>query len=380
MGFNTYDIVKLLQLRGMGRRTAKKFCELDFNGSSEDLKDFIVEVSGNNLLQRFPVYQKSDIVEAFKKGEEILEKSERANINITSYFDKKFPEALKNIVDPPLVINTKGNLQDLNNISGVAVIGTRKPSSAGTKAGEYFGKQLALQNFNVVSGLAIGCDTAGHKGCLSVNGFTTAILAHGLHTIYPKENYPLAEEILDKGGILLSEYFIGTGALANFFVERDRLQAGLSEATIVIQTDVKGGTMHAVNATIASNKKLGAIKYKGAELEYDKTQGNEKLINEGKAFALTSDNLFEFIQSFKPHSGTRSDKPIEQFIEAAINVNNTLLDEVLPHVEQVIQVADNDTKVTSAKVKKTNKTKASKNKKGDSKKKSIPNQTKMFLP
>ncbi|QEC77819.1 DNA-processing protein DprA [Mucilaginibacter ginsenosidivorax] len=298
MAIRTEDLVRILQLRGMGRKTAKKLCDLDFSGDTADLVDFILEVSSSKTLQRFPEYSKPDINEAFKKGDDILEKSDRGNIKITSFYDKKFPPALTNIIDPPLIINTKGNLDDLSNLIGVAVIGTREPSPAGIKAGEYFGKQLALQNFNVVSGLAKGCDASGHRGCLSVNGFTTAILAHGLHTIYPKENYALAEEILDKGGVLLSEYFVGTGALANYFVERDRLQAGLSEATIVIQTDEKGGTMHAVNATLVSRKSLAAIKYKGAELEYSKTKGNEKLIREGKAFALTSDNLIEFISLF----------------------------------------------------------------------------------
>ena len=87
-------------------------------------------------------------------------------------------------------------------------------------------------------------------------------------------------------------------ALATYFVERDRLQAGLSTATIVIQTDENGGTMHAVKATLASGKNLAAIRFKGTELEYAKTEGNEMLIQEGKAFALTSDNLPEFIRLF----------------------------------------------------------------------------------
>ena len=306
MALKTEDIVRILQLRGMGRKTAKKFCELDFNGTGLDLIDFILEASDKKLLQRLPDYERAEIITAFKKGDGILDKSERANVKITSYFDKKFPKALLDITDPPLVISTKGNLADISSMTGVAVIGTRQPSQAGVKAGEYFGKQLALQNFNVVSGLAIGCDASGHRGCLSVNGFTTAILAHGLQTIYPKENFSLAEEILDKGGVLLTEYLMGTGALPNYFVERDRLQAGLSEATIVIQTDEKGGTMHAVNATLASKKALAAIKYKGVELEYSKTKGNEKLIREGKAFALTSDNLVEFISLFKTISPIQS--------------------------------------------------------------------------
>ena len=258
------------------------------------------------MLSRFPEHSRAEIELAFAKGEDILEKSERANVSILSFYDKKFPDPLRRISEPPMVINTNGDLRSLDGLTGVAVIGTRQPTPQGVQAGEYFGKQLALQNFNVVSGLAIGCDAAAHRGALAAGGITTAILAHGLHTVYPKENAPLAAEILDKGGVLLSEYFIGTGALANYFVERDRLQAGLSTATVVVQTDEKGGTMHAVNATLASAKLLAAIQYKGAELDSPKTRGNQKLIREGKAYPLRSDNLVEFLL---PLTGTQQTKP-----------------------------------------------------------------------
>jgi len=319
MGIRTEDIVRLLQLKGMGRRKARKFCELDFRGDTRDLLDHILEVCANKTLTRFPEYTRAEIELAFAKGDDILEKSDRANISIHSFYDAKFPKPLKEISDPPMVISTKGNLQDLTALTGIAVIGTRQPTARGIQAGEYFGKLLAQENFNVVSGLAIGCDAAAHRGALSANGITTAILAHGLHMIYPKENAALAAEILDKGGVLLTEYFIGTGALANYFVERDRLQAGLSKATVVVQTDERGGTMHAVNATLASAKHLAAIQYKGEELQSEKTRGNQKLIREGKAYALRSDNFGEFL-SLLTDSGEKLDRT--SFFESELNVKS----------------------------------------------------------
>ena len=104
-------------------------------------------------------------------------------------------------------------------------------------------------NFNIVSGLAIGCDTAGHISIIDASGITTAVTAHGLDTVYPAENRGLAEKIYENNGILISEYFVNTRGLPNYFVERDRIQAGLSLGTIVIETDIKGGTMHTVNFT-----------------------------------------------------------------------------------------------------------------------------------
>ena len=134
-------------------------------------------------------------------------------------------------------------------------------------------------------------------------------MAHGLHTIYPKENTELAEDIVNKGGVLISEYFIGTGALPNYFVERDRLQAGLSIATIVIQTGIIGGTMHAVNATLESNKILSAVNYK-SNLFSEKVLGNNMLIEEKNAFPLKSDNynqLLELIKNTKSKKGKDSE-------------------------------------------------------------------------
>jgi DNA processing protein len=113
--------------------------------------------------------------------------------------------------------------------------------------------------------------------------------------VYPKENEKLAESIIDSGGVLLSEYFIGEGALADYFVERDRLQAGLSKATIVIQTDIQGSTMYAVNATLNSNKSLAAVQYE-PDIYSSEIRGNDMLIKTGKAFPLTSSSVNEFIK------------------------------------------------------------------------------------
>jgi DNA processing protein len=215
--------------------------------------------------------------------------------------------------------------------SGIAIIGTREPSEAGFKAGEYFGEKLGNSGFNIVSGLAIGCDASAHRGALKANGFTTAILAHGMQTIYPKENKRLAEDILNNDGIILTEYIWGTGALPNYFVERDRLQAGLSKGTIVIQTDIQGGTMHAVNATIKSNKPLAAVKYvANTELNNPKIKGNEMLINEGKAFPLTSKNLDEFVKKinklpYLTDTIPDSNKPIEDLFSEETRFSTGML-------------------------------------------------------
>jgi len=296
MALTTSQIITILKLPGVGRKTAFNICEA---GKAEKFEhyneffDWITTLSNNKKFARLSNFTINDFESALSYSYKIQENSQKNKIEIVSFYEELFPESLKEIEDKPLILNYKGNIQEFSNRIGIAIIGTREPNADGIKAGELIGKDFAERGgFNVVSGLAIGCDSSAHRGCLMGNGFTTAILAHGLQTIYPKENKKLADEILEKGGVLISEYFFGTSALPNYFVERDRLQAGLSMGTIVIQTDIKGGTMHAVRATLDSHKFLGAVEYSNEKTKaYPKTFGNKKLIISGEAMAVTSSNL-----------------------------------------------------------------------------------------
>jgi DNA processing protein len=209
-----------------------------------------------------------------------------------------------------LILFYRGNIKVLQ-MPGIAIIGTREPTEAGTQAGIYFAEKFAEQGFNIVSGLAIGCDTTGHQGALNVKGATTAFLANGLdwESIYPKENLELAKNIVESGGLLLSEYPVGQRGNRYTLVERDRLQAGLSYATIVIQTGLRGGTMHAVNATLKARKPLFMIKYKNMDGQVGgKAEGNKKFLEEGKAHALTSGS-FEDALAVIRESVEKNNKP-----------------------------------------------------------------------
>lgn len=135
---------------------------------------------------------------------------------------------------------------------------------------------------NIVSGLALGCDTAAHEGALKVGGATTAFLGGGLDEIYPQENEGLARRIVERGGLLLSEYPVGTQGNKYTLVARDRLQAGLAAATLVVQCSRHSGTMHASKATLSAGKPLLVVEYK-SWVDPSKTEGNEYLKSIGAA-------------------------------------------------------------------------------------------------
>lgn len=181
----------------------------------------------------------------------------------------------------------------------IAVIGTREATPEGISGGTYIAGEFAKQGLNIVSGLAIGCDTCGHRGALNVGGKTTAFLANGLNhdSIYPSENQELAEEIVNKGGLLLSEYSIGQTVNRYSLVARDRLQAGLSLATLVIQTGIKGGTMHAATTTLKAGKPLYTMKFKDESTNnHEKCLGNAHLVKQGARYISGNDNIADVVK------------------------------------------------------------------------------------
>lgn len=302
MALNTEIILTLQQLKGFGTKTIIGISKMGTNiNSIKDLCHFWKTLKG----KKYESVQEDDLYDANKAALRVIDACQRESIGIVSYDEPLFPKMLRDCIneegkeDPALLLYYRGNIDALQK-PGIAVIGTREPTHSGVEAGQFFAREFAKQGFNIVSGLAIGCDTAGHEGALSIEGgTTTAFLANGLDwsSIYPKENLELAKRIVENGGLLLSEYPIGQSCNRYSLVARDRLQAGLSYATIAIQTGIKGGTMHAVNTTLKARKPLFMVRFKSAaDNNHDKVQGNNKLIQEGKALPLGSETLDDAIE------------------------------------------------------------------------------------
>jgi DNA processing protein len=253
----------------------------------------------------------SDLNDAYQIARRIIETSNQVNIGLVGYYDDEFPDVLRKTVnedgklDPPLLLWYRGDFS-ITQLPGFAVIGTREATPEGVSGGTYLAGEFAKRGFNIVSGLAIGCDTCGHKGALKVGGKTTAILANGLdhNSIYPPDNQDLAEEIVENGGLLISEYRIGTPVNRYNLVARDRLQSGLSLATLVVQTGEHGGTMHAATATLQAGKPLYTMLFKNdATNQHEKCLGNALLVKQGAKFIKGDANFDEIsnsIRNWKP--------------------------------------------------------------------------------
>lgn len=305
MTLSTLQVLTLQNLDGVGKKSILKVGNyINDSGKTiscwEDIVPLLdllkVKVKNDEKPGKIPVevrhLQRAEIV-----AKRIIEESKRQNIGIISYYEDDFPQSLRDSIneegkeDPPILLYYRGDLS-ITKMPGLAIIGTREITPGGEKAGSYLTKEFVKRGFCIVSGLAIGCDTCAHRSTLEANGKTIAFLAHGLDSVYPPENKELAVEIVEKGGLLLSEYPIGMPVNRYNLVARDRLQAAMGKATLVIQTGVIGGTMHAANTTLKAHKPLFAIFYQDPETQnHEKTIGNEYLVKHGAKYIKGGDNL-----------------------------------------------------------------------------------------
>jgi DNA processing protein len=202
-----------------------------------------------DVVDRFktqlPPVSPADLNRAKAEADEILARCESLGIAIRPYGSPLYPTQLTRLSEPPALLFSIGKFQ-LDCGPRIAVIGTRKPTDWGLRTAQDCAARIIEAGGVVVSGLALGIDTAAQSASVQHNGPTWAILAHGLHTISPSSNRDLAKRIVEQGGALVSEYPPGERAQRHYFVERDRIQAGLSDAVLVIETGIDGGSMHTV--------------------------------------------------------------------------------------------------------------------------------------
>ncbi|MBQ7906127.1 MAG: DNA-processing protein DprA [Spirochaetaceae bacterium] len=168
--------------------------------------------------------------------------------------DKNYPVMLNQVYDAPYGLFVRGSLSVLNT-PAVSIVGTRNPSVSGFKTTFNFSKELTTLGYTVVSGLALGIDTAAHKGTI-LSGKTIAVLACGLDNIYPSVNKKLAVEIIKNGGCLISEYSPGEPPLKWRFIQRNRIISGLSEATVVMESPPKSGALITADFALEQNRDL----------------------------------------------------------------------------------------------------------------------------
>jgi DNA processing protein len=218
----------------------------------------------------------------FSAAEEEIKFIEKYKIQPLFITDKSYPQRLLHCYDAPTLLYYRGNA-NLNTSKIISVIGTRNNTDYGKQVTEKLLNDLKEQNVLIVSGLAFGIDAIAHKSALQNNMETVAVLAHGLHTIYPRQHKTLAKEIIQHGG-LLTEFRNGIKPDRFNFPQRNRIVAGIADATIVIETAVKGGSI--ITAELANNYNRDVFALPGKTTDA-KSAGCNYLIQNNKAVLFT---------------------------------------------------------------------------------------------
>lgn len=253
------------------------------------------EKLGNMLTRKLHKGLTKQWKRVFPTAEKTIDQHLAKNILPLPLTSAKYPVLLKHIEDPPLILYMKGDLAVLNNTSTVAVVGTRDPTVHGMSAAQEIAALYAQRGYVIVSGLAKGIDTAAHQRTITAQGKTIAVVATSLDKVYPHENRELAEEIAEKAGTLVSELPLGAISSQEAFVQRDRIQSGLSLAVIPIQTTFDGGTMHTIRFALAHQRFLFCPEPAKEEEHDPQYEGIWWLIKQNKAdcFRLDQPETYE---------------------------------------------------------------------------------------
>ncbi len=216
----------------------------------------------------------------------VLQELAERQIRLVTVLDSDYPANLKEIAVPPAVLYVRGEFADNPR---VAVVGTRKMSSYGKRVTDDLVGPLARAGLTIVSGLAIGIDGQAHRSTLEAGGVTWAILPGGVDSPYPTSHEPLARQIIEHGGALLSEFPPGTKALRHHFPVRNRIIAGLAGATIVIEAAARSGTLLTAHSALESNRDVLAVP---GSIYAPGSEGPHRLLQLGAKLIHTADDVF----------------------------------------------------------------------------------------
>lgn len=201
--------------------------------------------------------------------------------------DSDYPSLLREIPDPPAVLYVLGELPD-EKLPRLAIVGTRKATSSGCLIAKALAKELSEAGFIIVSGLAMGIDTAGHEGVVASRGKTVAVLGNGLNGIYPRLNKNLAEKILELGGAVISEYPPTEPAFPSNFLARNRIVSGLCLGTIVVEAPERSGSLVTARLALEQNREVFVVPGPANHPNY---AGSHQLIRDGARLIVSAKDI-----------------------------------------------------------------------------------------
>lgn len=227
-----------------------------------------------------------------------------------------YPESLTEIEHPPSTLYVIGN-KELLSMRGLAIIGARRATPYGKSAAYEFAYEASLQGVVIISGGALGCDSQAHCGALAGNGKTIVVLGGGCDQLYPEANRDLFQEIIDKGGVILSERHWDFPPLPYTFRARNRIIAGLSRAVLIVEAGLPSGTFSTADDALAINRDVWAVP---GSISSPTSAGSNRLIYQGAMPIIDkevfSDNVADLFGVLKVQDLTQTDQSNDEVLEA----------------------------------------------------------------
>lgn len=301
--------IAITSIPNIGDVTAKKL--IAYCGSSEQVfnekRGALEKIPGIGSINASKIINHK--TEALAIAEEEILFIKKNNIIPLFYLNENYPKRLLNCEDGPILIYTKGNIE-FNNPKVVSIVGTRKATDYGKEFCAKIVEELTSHQPLIVSGLAYGIDVLAHKEALKNNISTVGVLAHGLDKMYPSQHSGVAKQMLEKGG-LVSDYKSRTNPDRENFPKRNRIVAGLSDLTIVIESSKKGGSL--ITAYIANDYNRDVFALPG-RLNDHQSEGCNHLIKTNKAALIQSVKDLEYIMGWEANQKVKPNQT-QLFVE-----------------------------------------------------------------
>ncbi len=343
MQIDLADWIALNMIRGIGPRTANLL--LDHFGAPAN----IFAASRAALIAQGlkpPTIEQLHDTEILAKAQAEIERLTAIDTQVITLADASYPQLLREIYDPPIVLYVKGDINAALTLPTIAVVGSRRCSTYGTNAANFLARELAAHGVAIISGLARGIDGAAHRGALEAAGKTIGVIGTGMDVMYPKEHQKLAEEIVVNGAVI-SEFPLGTPPLAQNFPYRNRVISGLCYGVLVIEASEHSGSL--ITARLASEQGREVFAVPG-NITSQTSFGPNFLIKDGaKLVQHWRDVVEEFPQHLKEsllgvksRSDVQESTPIQPLFEAvALSPNEqqllTLLAaDVASHIDELL--------------------------------------------
>jgi DNA processing protein len=269
-----------------------------------------------------------------------LQRIEKGNVRVVTRDDPEYPKNLQEIYDPPLVLYVKGTLKEGDALA-IGVVGSRRTTLYGQDMARKLAFQLARLGVTVVSGLARGIDTAAHNGALQAKGRTVAVIGCGIDVVYPAENKKLADEIVEKGGAVVTEFPFGVKPDRQNFPMRNRIISGWSLGVVVVEANLKSGALITAAQAAEQGRQVFAVSGRADSIL---SRGTNKLIKDGAKLTEDVEDVlseFEYLlpkqasektETDAASSGTRPAlkfSEMEEKVMAQVSREETAIDDII---------------------------------------------------